>query len=85
MKAVLNSFSCLGLREAERGEFSKRFILKGLVTLFNYYRALLNGKMTLTEIEGLSDLLEAETELQLKISQHSTNVFQHIYVSNLNF
>ena len=50
-----------------------------LVLYFNLLviirRALLNGKMTLTEIEGLSDLLESETELQLKISQQNTKVF----------
>lgn len=40
------------LRPAERGEFTKR--------------AFENGKMDLTEVEGLADLLEAETSLQRK-------------------
>jgi tRNA modification GTPase len=40
------------LRLAEPGEFSKR--------------AFLNGKMDLTEAEGLADLIDAETELQHK-------------------
>lgn len=39
-----------GLRPAEAGEFARR--------------AFLNGKMDLTEVEGLADLLAAETEAQ---------------------
>ncbi len=56
-KAVLNSvLNCLadieGVRLAEPGEFSKRA----------YY----NGKMDLTEAEGLADLIDAETSEQQK-------------------
>lgn len=40
----------VGLRPAEPGEFTRR--------------ALENGRMDLSQVEGLSDLLEAETELQ---------------------
>lgn len=40
----------MGLRLAEGGEFTRR--------------AFLNGKMDLSEVEGLGDLLEAETESQ---------------------
>ncbi len=39
-----------GLRLAEAGEFTRR--------------AFLNGKLDLTEVEGLGDLIEAETETQ---------------------
>ncbi|XP_064608763.1 tRNA modification GTPase GTPBP3, mitochondrial-like isoform X2 [Liolophura sinensis] len=39
-------------RHAEQGEFTKR--------------AFLNGKLDLTEVEGLADLIEAETESQRK-------------------
>ena len=39
-----------GLRPAERGEFTRR--------------ALLNGKMDLTQAEAVADLIEAETEAQ---------------------
>jgi tRNA modification GTPase len=45
---VLNDFS--GLREAEPGEFARR--------------SLANGKMDLSQVEGLADLIEAETEFQ---------------------
>ncbi|XP_070541778.1 tRNA modification GTPase GTPBP3, mitochondrial-like [Ptychodera flava] len=41
-----------GLRPAEAGEFTKR--------------AFQNGKLDLTEVEGLSDLIHAETEAQRK-------------------
>ena len=41
-----------GIRAAERGEFTRR--------------AFDNGRMDLTEIEGLSDLLDADTSLQRK-------------------
>jgi tRNA modification GTPase len=51
MKAILGVLSDLpGLRMAEPGEFSRR--------------AYLNGKMDLTEVEGLADLIDAETEAQ---------------------
>lgn len=43
-----------GLRAAEAGEFTKR--------------AFLNGKMDLTEVEALSDLLAAETEAQRRLA-----------------
>ncbi|MEM8956648.1 MAG: tRNA uridine-5-carboxymethylaminomethyl(34) synthesis GTPase MnmE [Pseudomonadota bacterium] len=49
--AVLRSLSDInGLRQAEPGEFTRR--------------ALENGVMDLTEVEGLADLIEAETEAQ---------------------
>ena len=50
-KAALRSLGAIpGLRVAEPGEFSRR--------------AFLNGKMDLTELEGLADLIDAETEAQ---------------------
>uniref|UniRef100_A0A1X7V7Q2 TrmE-type G domain-containing protein n=1 Tax=Amphimedon queenslandica TaxID=400682 RepID=A0A1X7V7Q2_AMPQE len=53
ISSVLNSLSSLpGLKHAEPGDFTKR--------------ALLNGKLDLTEVEGLSDLIHAETEAQRK-------------------
>ena len=49
--AVLGALaSVLGMREAEPGEFTRR--------------AFANGRIDLTEAEGLADLLEAETESQ---------------------
>jgi tRNA modification GTPase len=49
--AVLNELmACEGFRLAEAGEFTRR--------------ALANGKMDLAEVEGLSDLIDAETEAQ---------------------
>lgn len=44
-----------GLRLAEPGEFTRR--------------ALENGKLDLTRVEGLADLIDAETELQRKQAQ----------------
>ena len=49
---ALDGFS--GCRQAEAGEFSRR--------------AFENGKFDLTEIEGLSDLIGAETEAQRKLA-----------------
>jgi tRNA modification GTPase len=43
-----------GLRLAEAGEFTKR--------------AFDNGKMDLTEVEGLADLISSETEMQRKLA-----------------
>lgn len=48
--ALFDALSAFGARPAEAGEFARR--------------ALLNGKLDLAEIEGLADLLEAETKLQ---------------------
>jgi tRNA modification GTPase len=53
ISAVLSRLSDLpGLRHAEAGEFTKR--------------AFENGRMDLTAVEGLSDLIRAETEAQRK-------------------
>ena len=49
--AVLREFSALpGLRAAEAGEFTRR--------------ALENGRLDLAQVEGLADLIDAETEAQ---------------------
>lgn len=51
VSALLNALSRVkGLRPAEPGEFTRR--------------AFFNGKMDLTEVEGLADLIHAETEYQ---------------------
>lgn len=47
-----------GIRPAEAGEFSKR--------------AHDNGKMDLLEVEGLADLLKAETEMQRRLAVEQT-------------
>lgn len=53
ISAVLNSLAKIdGLRPATGGEFTRR--------------AVLNGKMDLTSAEGISDLINAETEEQRK-------------------
>ncbi|MEG3154198.1 tRNA uridine-5-carboxymethylaminomethyl(34) synthesis GTPase MnmE [Sphingomonas sp. RB1R13] len=48
--AVIDALTSCGLRHAEPGEFTRR--------------SLGNGRIDLTEAEGLADLLEAETETQ---------------------
>lgn len=50
--ALYEALRALGCRPAERGEFTRR--------------ALLNGKLDLAEVEGLADLLDAETAQQRK-------------------
>lgn len=51
VSALLKALSSVkGLRPAEPGEFTRR--------------AFFNGKMDLTEVEGLADLIHAETEFQ---------------------
>lgn len=53
MSAILNALGSIeNLRLAEPGEFTRR--------------AFHNGKLDLTEVEGLADLLQAETEAQRK-------------------
>lgn len=54
--AVLGRLQRLpGLRLAEPGEFTRR--------------ALENGRLSLSQVEGLSDLLAAETEMQRRLAQ----------------
>lgn len=55
VKAVLAALDGMeGLRAAEAGEFSRR--------------AFLNGRMDLVEVEGLADLISAETEMQRRVA-----------------
>ena len=55
--AVLSALSSLnGLRPAQAGDYTKR--------------AFLNDKMDLTEVEGLGDLIHAETEAQRRQALH---------------
>lgn len=49
-----------GCRLSEPGEFTRR--------------AFMNGKMDLTEVEGLADLINAETESQRLLAVHQTTV-----------
>ena len=57
-RAVLESAYAAGAAYAERGEFTKR--------------AFVNGKLTLTETEAISMLLEAESEAQIKLSREKS-------------
>lgn len=50
VRGLFDALSHLGLRPAEPGEFA--------------WRAFLNGKLDLSSVEGLGDLVEAETALQ---------------------
>ena len=55
VKAVLAELGAMeGLRAAEAGEFSRR--------------AFLNGRLDLVEVEGLADLIAAETEMQRRLA-----------------
>mgnify|MGYP005800075945 FL=1 len=65
--AVLSALSALpGFRLAEPGEFSKR--------------AFYNGKMDLTEAEGLADLIDAETAEQQKYAlRQMSGVLKSLY------
>lgn len=53
--AVAGALAGIGLRQAEAGEFTRR--------------AFANGRLDLAEVEGLADLLSAETELQRRSAQ----------------
>lgn len=65
--AILTELSVVpGLRHAEAGEFSRR--------------AFHNGKLDLVEIEGLADLIAAETEMQRRLAQeHSSGHLSALY------
>lgn len=65
--AVLAALSRLkGLRHAEAGEFSRQ--------------AFLNGKLDLVELEGLADLISAETEMQRRLAlEHAEGGQSRVY------
>ncbi|MGE6742453.1 tRNA uridine-5-carboxymethylaminomethyl(34) synthesis GTPase MnmE [Allorhizobium pseudoryzae] len=54
VNAIFSELRALGLRPAEAGEFTQR--------AFN------NGKLDLVEVEGLGDLISAETEMQRRLA-----------------
>ncbi|GLH73262.1 tRNA modification GTPase MnmE [Geothrix limicola] len=55
VRRLLGHLACLGVRQAEPGEFTRR--------------ALLNGKQNLLEAEALRDLVAAETDTQIRLAQ----------------
>lgn len=59
VKRVCVALAHRGAREAEAGEFTRR--------------AFLSGRMDLAEVEGLGDLLEAETEAQRRLAARSVS------------
>lgn len=65
--ALLDELSAFeGLRHAEAGEFSRR--------------AFDNGKLDLVEIEGLADLISAETEMQRRLAlEQSSGKLSKLY------
>ena len=69
VSAVVDELSLMeGLRPADAGEFSRR--------------AFDNGKMDLLEVEGLGDLLLAETEMQRRLAvEQSTGKLSDLYDS----
>ncbi|WLR92477.1 tRNA uridine-5-carboxymethylaminomethyl(34) synthesis GTPase MnmE [Shinella zoogloeoides] len=69
VKAVLAALESMeGLRPAEAGEFSRR--------------AFLNGRMDLVEVEGLADLIAAETEMQRRLAaEHASGGLSLLYES----
>ncbi|MCP8895854.1 tRNA uridine-5-carboxymethylaminomethyl(34) synthesis GTPase MnmE [Shinella daejeonensis] len=67
VKAILDALSDLPLlRAAEAGEFSRR--------------AFLLGKMDLVAVEGLADLIAAETEMQRRLAaEHASGGLSRLY------
>jgi tRNA modification GTPase len=65
--AILTELSVVpGLKHAEAGEFSRR--------------AFHNAKLDLVEVEGLADLIAAETEMQRRLAQeHSSGHLSALY------
>ena len=90
MKALLDSLNKLnGFKHAEPGDFTKRFnymrerererervCVCVILHVHNHYRAFFNEKLDLTEVEGLSDLIHAETEAQRRQALRQMEVHQ---------
>jgi tRNA modification GTPase len=66
--ALTDELRALGLRPAEAGEFTKR--------------AFENGKLDLVEVEGLGDLISADTEMQRRLAiEQSAGGLSHLYIN----
>ncbi len=67
VKAILSALDAFpALRPAEAGEFSRR--------------AFLHGKMDLVAVEGLADLIAAETEMQRRLAaEHASGGLSKLY------
>lgn len=66
LSSILSSLALFpNLRSAQPGEFTKR--------------ALLNGRLDLTQVEGVKDLIDAETEEQRKSAVRAVGVGEEIY------
>jgi len=71
LAALLNALSRLPfLRPAEPGEFTRR--------------AFLSGRLDLTQVEGLADLIDAETEEQRKIAGRGAWVSETVYTVSIS-
>jgi tRNA modification GTPase len=71
INAMLAALADAGLRHAEAGEFSRR--------------AFDNGKLDLVEVEGLADLVSAETEMQRRLAiEQSHGGLSTLYQSWMN-
>lgn len=61
LRRIFQVLSCLPrIRAAERGEFTKR--------------AYLAGRLSLLQVEGLKDLIDADTEMQRQVAMRSFTV-----------
>lgn len=66
IRSLLDALEQAGLRQAFPGEFSRR--------------AFQNGKLDLVEIEGLADLISAETDMQRRLAlEHSRGHLSSLY------
>lgn len=69
ISSILSSLSTLPYtRPAEAGEFTRR--------------AFTNGRMDLTQVEGLKDLIEAETEVQRKMAVRAAGVGKTVMLTS---
>ena len=65
LSSILNSLSLFPtLRPALPGEFTKR--------------ALIHGRLDLTQVEGIKDLIDAETEEQRKVAVRAVGVGENL-------
>ncbi len=69
VRAVLDALGAIpGLRSADAGEFSRR--------------AFHNGKLDLVEIEGLADIVAAQTEMQRRLAlEHASGGLSKLYTA----
>lgn len=82
INSVCSTLIELGLGTAKAGEFTRRLLIEWLLKNGNcfllIFRAWQNGKLNITQVEALSDLINAETPSQLRLAHNQKQAGKYL-------